>query len=105
VTYKLTDGSSRTDGHGGGGGNPTTIPFAPDEHITAIRGRAGQYVDQISIVTNKRTYGPYGGSGGNPFEIDASSANPIAGFFGRSGTLVDAIGVFLPYVGPSAANR
>lgn len=80
--------------HGGGGGSQQTIAFADDEVIQSFDGRAGQYVDQLTITTNKATYGPFGGSGGNPFSEDRLSV--VGGFFGRSGAYVDQIGVFTP---------
>ncbi|MED1663492.1 jacalin-like lectin [Brevibacillus laterosporus] len=79
--------------HGGNGGTQAIVFFEDDEHIIRITGRTGSRVDQLTITTNKRTYGSYGGNGGSPFEIDAAN---IGGFFGRSGSEIDAIGFFIP---------
>ncbi len=91
-TWQMNDGSSHTGAqHGGAGGRQDVITFAADEYIVGVSGRAGAYVDQLVIKTNKRTYGPYGGNGGKPFDLGPLAAH-TTGFFGRSGRYLDALG-------------
>ncbi len=80
---------------GAGGGFEQTISFEPDEFILAVGGRAGELIDQLSFVTNKKIYGPYGGNGGNPFSFQGK----VRAFRGRmSGMGLHAFGVSLkPY--------
>lgn len=97
VTYLRADGSTYTPpAHGGLGGDLTTINFATGEYITALLGRSGRYVDQLTFLTeiprsgDRNTYGPYGGDGGASFVVNAE----VLGFFGRSGQYLDAIGTY-----------
>ena len=78
--------------HGTTSGSLDDIKLAPDEYITGISGRKGDLIDQISIVTNKTTYGPYGGPGGGPFSLSAPSGDEIVGFFGWSFEQIAQIG-------------
>jgi len=61
AVYQTPDGrrfpSAR---HGGPGGGPCVIALDPDERIVAIRGRHGQYVESIQIITNKRKSRAFG---------------------------------------------
>src|ERR1051325_5959147 len=87
--YQRCDGSlSYGLWNGGSGGSQVKVNFAADEYITNISGSAGWYIDQITFVTNKATYGPYGGSGGSAWNIPNDK---IGGFYGQSGQYVDAI--------------
>ncbi len=79
--------------NGGQGGTQERVDFAAGEYITNITGRAGQYVDQITIQTNIATYGPYGATGGSPWSIPNDN---IGGFYGHAGQYVDSIGFFYP---------
>lgn len=81
--------------HGGGGGqvnNPFTLNSG--EFITELIGRAGDYVDQLTIVTNQRRFGPFGGSGGNPFTIQLPPDVWVFAFWGQSGSYMDALGIY-----------
>lgn len=78
--------------YGGTGGKQDAVAFADDEHLIKVSGRSGSNVDQLTFVTNKRTYGPYGEGGGTPWEITTTAK--LVGFFGRSGSLIDQIGFF-----------
>src|SRR4051812_40732897 len=82
--------------HGGGGGDPHDVSFAPSEQIIAVFGRYATNVDQIGFVTQfpngeLRQHGPWGGDGGNPFYI----IGKVSSFFGRSAQILDAVGVFV----------
>lgn len=97
ATYIMADGTFLPGpAHGGSGGSPTTITFAADETIINVSGRAGSYLDQITITTRTSAgltniYGPYGGGGGNDFVLDGV----VTAFFGRSGAFVDQLGFYL----------
>lgn len=82
-------------------------PLEQGEFVTGIYGRAGSFIDSISIMTTKSTIGPIGGSGGDPFFLQAPAGYKIRKFFGRSAAVLDAIGIIAEeepalknYVGP-----
>jgi hypothetical protein len=87
--------------HGGEGGQTRpTLALDRDEYITAIRGRYGNVVDSLVIVTNKRTESFGGTGGGAAYDYEAPPGTEIAGFIGRAGNVIDAIGVLIrPRVG------
>ncbi len=89
-----SDGMLFTSGaHGGWASGLHRIVLATDEYIVALNGKGGLYMDSLSVVTNKRTYGPYGGSGGDTaFSMAAPTGYEIVGFFGRAGDLMDYTG-------------
>jgi Jacalin-like lectin domain len=90
--YQGADGTSFSGPqHGGNGGTQYAFAFSGDEAIIGVSGRAGSALDQISITTTKKTYGPFGGNGGDEWEFPNTS---IGGIFGRSGARVDQIGFF-----------
>ncbi len=76
--------------HGGTGGSETLINLLPDELISAVEGRCGDVLDQITFRSNKEVYGPFGGSGGHPFSLDFQGKTLLY-LFGRSGAEVDQI--------------
>ena len=92
--------------HGGGGGDDESFELSTDEHIVAITGRYGQYVDCLQVVTNKRiSQSDWCGPGGAaPFKYEAPPGYEIVGFWGRSGQYVDAIApvIRLTSIGVSA---
>jgi hypothetical protein len=96
VTYLRADGSTYPmPTHGGTGGTTATITFATGEHIIALVGSSGEYLDQLTFLTEssdgtRNTYGPYGGGGGALFIVNAN----VLGFFGRSGRYLDAIATY-----------
>jgi hypothetical protein len=99
MVYALPDGSTQPSlQHGGPSGQLMTFRLDSDEYITGISGRYGDYLDSLSIITNKRTSPAFGGRGGNrDFKIDVPQNNQAVGFAGRSGTYLDAIGLtYLP---------
>ena len=51
-------------------------------------------VRNLTLTTNKESFGPFGSSGGKPFSIPVASGK-IVGFFGRAGAMIDAIGLYL----------
>ncbi|WP_437498358.1 RICIN domain-containing protein [Sorangium sp. So ce1099] len=94
IKYQLVDGSTVTTSHGGSGGAGTTLTLADDEYITTVEGRAGSYLDYLSIGTSNGQRISAGGSGGGSFSISPQVNRPIIGIFGRSGSLIDALGVY-----------
>lgn len=94
IWHLYSDGMLYTAGpHGSWGGQLYRIVFAADEYIVGLNGKSGLYMDSLSVVTNKRTLGPYGGSGGDTtFSIVAPAGLEIVGLFGRSGGLLDYTG-------------
>jgi len=105
VVYLFSDGRLQEGPrHGGTGGNAFVIRFDPDEYLTGISGRAGEMVDSIRIITNKRTSLTFGGRGGDrDFNIGIPRGGQAIGFAGRSGNMLDAIG--LTYVASSTSRR
>ena len=87
-----TDRTLYTTGmHGGWGGTLYRIVFAADEYIVALNGKAGLYLDALSIVTNKRTLS-YGSGGDTPFSFTAPAGHEIVGLYGRAAGLFDNTG-------------
>ncbi|XBI61359.1 hypothetical protein VPH35_042167 [Triticum aestivum] len=48
----------------------------------------------LTLVSNRRSFGPYGTRKGLPFELPAAGGR-IVGFHGRSGGLIDALGIYV----------
>ncbi|MFB9326253.1 jacalin-like lectin [Paenibacillus aurantiacus] len=102
--YEEADGRvAKQETHGGASGTPHRIEFEPGEHITRITGYGGtvsarperrMVVRQLTIRTNRRTYGPFGGPGeGYSFRIDSDS---VLGLFGQaSKDALDQLGLFV----------
>jgi hypothetical protein len=89
------DGTKTTGAwHGGAGGTLQNVVFAADEVVKRVDGRSGRLVDQLTVKTDKKTYGPYGGSGGEPFSEERLGT--VGGFLGRSGRYVDQVGLYTP---------
>ncbi|XP_064937489.1 protein GOS9-like [Musa acuminata AAA Group] len=92
-------GLIETKHFGGSGGTPHEIPLQEDEYLVGVEGSVDTLgritlVRNLTLRTNKRSYGPFGTSGGKPFSVPVASGK-IIGFFGRAGTMIDAIGVYL----------
>lgn len=89
--------------HGGNGGRSYVFKLDPDEYVTGISGRYGNYIDSLVIITNKRTSQNYGGNGGrNDFRIDVPTGSQGLGFIGRAGKYLDAIGIAYAPLGNSS---
>ncbi|CAM0870877.1 unnamed protein product [Alopecurus aequalis] len=76
-----------------------TICLEPDEYFTGVKGSVGDCeggfrLRSLTLVTNRRTFGPYGTEGGVPFELSAAGGRIIA-FHGRSGLFLDALGTYV----------
>src|SRR5208337_4044720 len=95
LIYRTADGQEEGLGwHGGDGGEEELFRLEEGEYITGMTGKAGTYIDSLTIVTNKRRSKTYGGDGGdNTFDL-RSSCGEVTGFFGRSGPFLDRIGIF-----------
>ncbi|MBZ5643390.1 MAG: hypothetical protein LAO19_11565 [Acidobacteriia bacterium] len=95
LVYMLGDGRTVTGPlHGGPGGMLGVFRLDPDEYLTGASGRAGDYIDSIQFLTNKRTSPAFGGNGGRrEFRVDVPANTQAAGFEGRAGQYLDAIGL------------
>ncbi len=95
AVYTLADGRL-VEGpiHGGRGGSRSVFYLDSDEYITGFSGRSGDYIDSLTIQTNKRTSQVFGGRGGNKaFNVNVPAGARAVGFAGRSGEYLDAIGL------------
>ncbi|XP_044354941.1 jacalin-related lectin 19-like [Triticum aestivum] len=75
------------------------ICLEPDEYLTGMKGHVGEFggsflVGALTLVGNRRSFGPYGTRKGPPFELPAAGGR-IVGFHGRSGGLIDALGIYV----------
>jgi hypothetical protein len=69
-----------------------TFALEPGEFISGVSLEYWNYVDRITIHTNKGNYGPYGGSSGRLKKfLQAPPGRIVAGFKGRHWELVDSI--------------
>ncbi|CAL9108503.1 unnamed protein product [Musa acuminata var. zebrina] len=80
-------------------GDPHPISLQEDEYLVGVEGSVDTMseitlVRNLTLRTNKESYGPFGSSGGKPFSIPVASGK-IVGFFGRAGAMIDAIGLYL----------
>ncbi|CAL9156408.1 unnamed protein product [Musa hybrid cultivar] len=88
-----------TESFGGTGGKLYEIPLQDDEYLVGVEGSVDTMwgitlVRNLTLRTNKKSYGPFGTSGGKSFSVPVASGK-IIGFFGRAGSMIDAIGVYL----------
>ncbi len=99
IAYMLPDGRILTGPRRGGtGGQKSVFRLDPDEHLLAVSGRYGDYIDSIKFHTDKKTSATYGGSGGKrDFRIEVPRYNHAVGFIGRAARYLDAVGLsFVP---------
>lgn len=103
----------------------TKVPMAPigrligthvgfvldrDEHIIAVSGRCGWFIDSLQIQTNKRKLDKVGGTAGDhEFALTAPADHAVVGFHGRADWHIDAFGlavrpVAAPESPPAAAT-
>jgi len=80
--------------HGGSGGSTGIFRLDPDEYVTGISGRYGEFIDSIVIRTNRRTSQRFGSRGGDrDYSIQVPAGCRAIGFTGRAGDYLDAIGL------------
>jgi hypothetical protein len=93
--YEIQGGRTVTGPRRGGpGGRENVFRLEKDEYITGISGRYGDYIDSLTIQTNRRTSPLFGGSGGKrDYRIEVPSGYQAVGFVGRSAKYLDAIGL------------
>ncbi|KAL6644496.1 hypothetical protein ACP70R_016104 [Stipagrostis hirtigluma subsp. patula] len=99
VLYERSGREEWTDLWGGPGGALSEICLRPDEHLTGVEGRCGEFegnfvVRSLTFVSNRCAYGPYGREEGVPFALPAAGGR-ILGFHARSGRHLDAIGTYV----------
>ena len=94
--YEDSNGTVYFAGEAGSrGGSFYLQTFNRGEYIRGIRGRSGQFLDQLTIETNSRSFS-YGGRGGNPFEYRLpwnDQRHQIFAFWGRAGSFIDHLGI------------
>ena len=107
AVYVLQDGRAfEGPGHGGRGGNLNVFRLEADEYITGLSGRYGDYLDSLTITTNRRKSQVFGGRGGSRnFAISVPAGNQVSGLTGRSGEYLDAIGLLYSVVDTSPQRR
>ncbi|THU69960.1 hypothetical protein C4D60_Mb08t19920 [Musa balbisiana] len=98
------NGQTETNYFGGTLGDIYEIPLQEDEYLVGVEGSVDTIlgitmVRNLTLRTNKETYGPFGTSGGKPFSVPVA-AGKINGFFGRAGAVIDAIGLYLHQTRP-----
>ncbi len=97
--------------YGGSGGTAFSYQCPAGKAATGIRGRAGNYLDQIQFVCDGSEGSAFGGSGGNSFSYDCPSGSFIVGIRGKAGNYVDQFGVICegsvssPAYGGSGGNE
>jgi hypothetical protein len=75
------------------------IVFESDEYLVQVTGTQGiaygtlRLVTSLTLITNKRSYGPYGAASGCSFQTLPNAQ--VLGFFGRCGWMVDQLGAFV----------
>lgn len=80
---------------GGSGGDLSVFALDPDEYLTLVYGQYGDYVDSMTVVTNKQRLKTWGGDGGlADYFYGGPKGIKIVGFKSHAGQYVDAIGVF-----------
>jgi hypothetical protein len=101
VLYERGGRQEWTDLWGGPGGELAEICLRSGEHLTSVEGHCGEFegsfvVRALTLVSNRRAYGPYGRAGpdGVPFALPAAGGR-ILGFHARSGRHLDAIGTYV----------
>ncbi len=84
-----------TDRFGGQGGGLGVFMLEAGERIIRIGFTAGQYVNSISIETDKLRRITFGHENGVAEYFDIPENSEFAGFYGKCGAYVDSIGVLL----------
>lgn len=80
---------------GGSGGTLKTLSLDADEYIRWIHGWYGNYIDSITMITNKNREITWGGSGGpKDYHYGAWKGLKIDGFQVSAGQFLDSIGVY-----------
>jgi len=73
-----------------------TIKFCPTEFVKEIAGTFGDldYLSELKIITNVKTYGPFGCQGGkSPFSYTVPEDKTVVGFFAECDDYIRKIGV------------
>jgi hypothetical protein len=84
-------------GNAGGVKTKTTIKIKSDDYINHISGRAGNYLDHLTIRTKKGQTIDVGGTGGSPFDLNIPEGSRVCAFQGGiGGHLHNISAVFKP---------
>jgi hypothetical protein len=93
VIYNTPYGIQNSNKNGGPEGSEFVFYLNPNEYITGISIRHGDFIDALRFFTNLRSSALYGGSGGVETNIQAPPRYHIVGFYGKYGAYLDSIGV------------
>jgi hypothetical protein len=77
--------SSKKVGNAGGAKTKTELKLKADEYFVHISGRAGNFLDHITLRTNKGQSIDVGGEGGSPFDLNIPEGSAVIGFQGGIG--------------------
>src|SRR5262245_29188065 len=90
-------GQRAGDWHGGtGGSNQSSFRLDCDEYVVRVAGNYGEFVDSLSVETNKGRSMKWGGGGGKgKFSYTIPEGYMLHGFWGRAGQYVDALGIIM----------
>jgi hypothetical protein len=96
--YLDGDGQLALPNHGGDGGLEMRLGLRPNEFITEISGRSGEFLDSLTLETNLGARIGFGGPGGGPVEgyelpPDTDGQQEVVAFFGGSGQFIDRLGI------------
>jgi len=83
--------------HGGSGPKTTSIGFSTGEYLTGITVSNGLYLDAVSFITNKKTYGPFGlpKAGLSSFSFNLGAGSDDYRILRRAGKYIDALGIIV----------
>jgi len=87
VDYKTPEGkkSSKKVGNFAGAKHKVSIKLAADEYVEHVSGRAGAFLDRLTLRTNKGQTLDVGGDGGSPFDLNVPHGHAVVGFQGGIG--------------------
>jgi hypothetical protein len=105
--YTLKDGRTfEGPVHGGQGGKLSVFRLNPDEYITGLSGRFGEYIDSMTIQSNQRSSQAFGGSGGRRnYSISVPQGNMAVSLAGRSAEYLDSISLNFAPIDRSYSRR
>lgn len=96
VIYSNAQGQEdSTNRFGGQGGGLGAFMLEAGERIIRVGFTTGQYVNSISIETDKHRCISFGHENGEAAYFDIPENSEFAGFYGKCGAYVDSIGVLI----------
>lgn len=93
ITWNTTASEQQEVMLGQANGAPAgTLTLGADEALAVAEGRAGKYLDHLTLLTDQNNKLDVGGTGGDAFPVFTGG---IGGFFGRDGSDIDQIGFYV----------